>query len=589
MAVLLKPRTLASHMGDFAHEKLILTRYPLQLCVGGNAFLIDIPVFLDVFQLLETCRVDNNWRGVSRVELNEFQLEWLPVITIEILNSLPLEAKPGLVAKFDQLDHSLLMGPFLLPEMDFLEQGENSWPPPAVTASPERSRATRGIKASRWTRQEAVEEVEPPGLGEGVQSRPAAESTRQEATFPKSTPLAQAVPWAGVETSPSGWDLLLPDCAASAVGSSTGDLELAIEFPDPEAWDCELEGLGEDRPRPCPSPQARLLSFSWDDELQKPGAQVYMHFMQEHTCYDAMATSSKLVIFDTTLEIKKAFFAMVANGVRAAPLWDSKKQSFVGMLTITDFILVLHRYYRSPLVQIYEIEEHKIETWREIYLQGCFKPLVSISPNDSLFEAVYALIKNRIHRLPVLDPVSGTVLYILTHKRLLKFLHIFGALLPRPSFLCRTIQDLGIGTFRDLAVVLETAPILTALDIFVDRRVSALPVVNESGQVVGLYSRFDVIHLAAQQTYNHLDMSVGEALRQRTLCLEGVLSCQPHESLGEVIDRIAQEQALRLSRIALAKPLLPEAFGHAQYTRMMKLRTIDSSLKVLNQRQLRSA
>ncbi|CAO2625008.1 5'-AMP-activated protein kinase subunit gamma-3 [Lemmus lemmus] len=432
-------------------------------------------------------------------------------------------------------------------EMNFLEQGENSWLLPAVATSPERTRATRGVKASRWTRQKAVEEAEPPGLGEGAQSGPAAESTRQEATFPKATPLAQAVPLAEVETSPAEWDLLLPDCAASAVGSNTSD---------PEAWDCELKGLGEARPRSCPSPQAPLLSLSWDDELQKPGAQVYMHFMQEHTCYDAMATSSKLVIFDTTLEIKKAFFAMVANGVRAAPLWDSKKQSFVGMLTITDFILVLHRYYRSPLVQIYEIEEHKIETWREIYLQGCFKPLVSISPNDSLFEAVYTLIKNRIHRLPVLDPVSGTVLYILTHKRLLKFLHIFGALLPRPSFLCRTIQDLGIGTFRDLAVVLETAPILTALDIFVDRRVSALPVVNESGRVVGLYSRFDVIHLAAQQTYNHLDMSVGEALRQRTLCLEGVLSCQPHESLGEVIDRIAREQVHRLVLVDETQHLL---------------------------------
>lgn len=61
-----------------------------------------------------------------------------------------------------------------------------------------------------------------------------------------------------------------------------------------------------------------------------------------------------------------------------------------GMLTITDFINILHRYYKSPLVsgvsvhpeypmflsgpppsdlfllqvQIYELEEHKIETWR---------------------------------------------------------------------------------------------------------------------------------------------------------------------------------------------------------------------------------
>ncbi|KAM5229146.1 5'-AMP-activated protein kinase subunit gamma-3 [Ctenodactylus gundi] len=442
------------------------------------------------------------------------------------------------------------------PEMSFLEQEDSSlWPSPAVSPSSKRIYKESGAKTLSWTKQETVEEREPPGLLEGTQSGPAAESTGLEATFPKATPLAQADPLARAEITPLGWDLSA-DCAASAVDSNTNDLELPTEFPATDAWGCELEGIREDKPASCPSPHAPFLSLGWDDELQKPGAQVYMHFMQEHTCYDAMATSSKLVIFDTMLEIKKAFFALVANGVRAAPLWDSKKQSFVGMLTITDFILVLHRYYRSPLVQIYEIEQHKIETWREIYLQGCFKPLVSISPNDSLFDAVYTLIKNRIHRLPVLDPVSGTVLYILTHKRLLKFLHIFGALLPRPSFLGRTIQDLGIGTFRDLAVVLETAPVLTALDIFVDRRVSALPVVNESGQVVGLYSRFDVIHLAAQKTYNHLDMSVGEALRQRTLCLEGVLSCQPHETLGEVIDRIAQEQVHRLVLVDETQHLL---------------------------------
>ncbi|XP_069323079.1 5'-AMP-activated protein kinase subunit gamma-3 [Eulemur rufifrons] len=441
-------------------------------------------------------------------------------------------------------------------EMSFLEQGDStSWPSPAVTTSSERICGKQRAKASRWTRQEAMEEGEPPGPGEGSRARPAAESTGLEATFPKATPLAQAAALVGVGTPPTG-DFLPSDCAASAAGSSTDDAEPATELPATGAWGYELEGLIEERPAPCPSPQVLLPKLGWDDELQKPGAQVYMRFMQEHTCYDAMATSSKLVIFDTTLEIKKAFFALVANGVRAAPLWDSKKQSFVGMLTITDFILVLHRYYRSPLVQIHEIEEHKIETWREIYLQGCFKPLVSISPNDNLFEAVYTLIKNRIHRLPVLDPVSGDVLHILTHKRLLKFLHIFGALLPRPSFLYRTIQDLGIGSFRDLAVVLETAPVLTALDIFVDRRVSALPVVNECGQVVGLYSRFDVIHLAAQQTYNHLDMSVGEALRQRTVCLEGVLSCQPHESLGEVIDRIAREQVHRLVLVDETQHLL---------------------------------
>lgn len=67
-----------------------------------------------------------------------------------------------------------------------------------------------------------------------------------------------------------------------------------------------------------------------------------------------------------------------------------------------------------------------------------------------------------------------------------------------------------------------------------------------AGQVVGLYSRFDVIHLAAQKTYNNLDISVREALRQRTTCLEGVLTCYPHETMEDIIDRIAKEQVHRL-------------------------------------------
>ena len=34
-------------------------------------------------------------------------------------------------------------------------------------------------------------------------------------------------------------------------------------------------------------------------------------------------------------------------GVRAAPLWDSTEREFVGMLTITDFIRVLHAMYND--------------------------------------------------------------------------------------------------------------------------------------------------------------------------------------------------------------------------------------------------
>ena len=37
-------------------------------------------------------------------------------------------------------------------------------------------------------------------------------------------------------------------------------------------------------------------------------------FMRLHDCYDLIPNSSKIVIFDTRLPVKKAFFALVANG-----------------------------------------------------------------------------------------------------------------------------------------------------------------------------------------------------------------------------------------------------------------------------------
>ncbi|XP_065110244.1 5'-AMP-activated protein kinase subunit gamma-1 isoform X2 [Paramisgurnus dabryanus] len=282
-----------------------------------------------------------------------------------------------------------------------------------------------------------------------------------------------------------------------------------------------------------------------------PNAEAYMTFMKKHCCYDAIPTSCKLVIFDTSLQVKKAFFALVANGLRAAPLWDNKQQKFVGMLTITDFINILHRYYKSPLVQIYELEEHKIETWRgdsfqNVYLQYHKQNLISISPNASLFDAVYSLLKHKIHRLPVIDPESGNVLHILTHKRILKFLYLFGPTIPKPYFLQKKIKDAGIGTFRDIATVQQTATVYDALSVFVDRRVSALPVVDENGRVVALYSRFDVINLAAQKTYNNLSMSMQEALRRRRCYVEGVIKCYPDETLETVIDRIVKAEVHRL-------------------------------------------
>lgn len=55
--------------------------------------------------------------------------------------------------------------------------------------------------------------------------------------------------------------------------------------------------------------------------------------------------------------------------------------------------------------------------------------------------------------------------------------------MPKPAFMKQTLGELGIGTYHDIAFIHPDTPIIKALNIFVERRVSALPVVDGSGKI----------------------------------------------------------------------------------------------------------
>merc|ERR1712038_1879056 len=273
---------------------------------------------------------------------------------------------------------------------------------------------------------------------------------------------------------------------------------------------------------------------------------IFVKFFHFHKCYDLIPTSAKLVVFDTELLVKKAFFALVYNGVRAAPLWDSTKQRFVGMLTITDFIRILQMYYKSPTVEIEELEEHQLQTWRSVLKKDDVKQLVSIDPEATLFDAIKTLIENKIHRLPVIDPETGNVLYILTHKRLLRFLFLYIHDLPKPQYFNSSICDLKIGTYNDIELAHHSTPIIEALHKFVNRRISALPIVDEEGKLIDIYAKFDVINLAAEKTYSNLDISLKQANEHRNEWFEGVHSCKHTDTLFSVMEKIVKAEVHRL-------------------------------------------
>ena len=51
------------------------------------------------------------------------------------------------------------------------------------------------------------------------------------------------------------------------------------------------------------------------------------------------------MVFETNIPIQLAFYALLEHESAAAPLWDSTRREFVGLMTITDFVDILRHYH----------------------------------------------------------------------------------------------------------------------------------------------------------------------------------------------------------------------------------------------------
>lgn len=286
---------------------------------------------------------------------------------------------------------------------------------------------------------------------------------------------------------------------------------------------------------------------------------IYASFFKSQKCWEAAPSSSKLIILDTKLLIQKAFNALRFNGLRAAPLWNSAKQQFVGMLTITDFIVLLitrfehaqilqsgtgTRDCREPSPILRDMNNETIEEWCQ-QLEKDKHAFIGLDTDESLFVALDRLLRHKVHRLPLMNSSTGDPLYILTHKRLLRYLFIYIYDLPTPPFMFLTLAEAKIGTFTELSTVTTQTKLLVALKLFTEKRISALPIVDEKGRLENLYSKFDVIHLAANQTADP-EMTMLEAMEKRPNVFSGVVSCRLNESIATVSERIARHEVHRL-------------------------------------------
>ncbi len=190
--------------------------------------------------------------------------------------------------------------------------------------------------------------------------------------------------------------------------------------------------------------------------------------------------------------------------IKSVPIWDADQGKFVGMFTATDFVNILRHFYirGSPMN---ELAEHSIASWRGRFLffwhvllfLTCWmilfvaiprslsmspsqEGMVSIHPEASLYDTCKMLRDHQLHRLPVLDPFQNSVLSMVTHSGVLEFL--VSSFREQRRLFDQPIFDLGIGVFSNLITVPEDMPLIRVLHTLIERRVSAVPIVDSSGK-----------------------------------------------------------------------------------------------------------
>ncbi|TFY80435.1 hypothetical protein EWM64_g3573 [Hericium alpestre] len=291
-------------------------------------------------------------------------------------------------------------------------------------------------------------------------------------------------------------------------------------------------------------------------------------YLRGRTSYDAFPVSFRLIVLDSQLEVKRALQCLLSNGVVSAPLWNSEKSQFAGMFTVSDIIHLIQYYYHTSSYDnaAADVETFRLESLRDIEksLHVAIPPLLHEHPSATLYDAAKLLIQTHARRLPLLDNDTETghevIVSVLTQYRLLKFISIN---CPREiQLLHLPLRKLGIGTYvtpppadgspspyppyHPIATATMSTTVFDVVHMFSERGISAVPIIDEDGIVVNMYETVDVITLVRLGAYQSLDLTISEALNQRSPDFPGVVVCTAGDSLGTLLQLIKKRRVHRL-------------------------------------------
>ena len=104
------------------------------------------------------------------------------------------------------------------------------------------------------------------------------------------------------------------------------------------------------------------------------------------------------------------------------------------------------------------------------------------------------------------------------------------------------IKEKKIVTTILYKVARKDTKVIEALNRFLNERIAALPIVDDQGKLINIYSKFDVFNL---ESFADLEITLEEATKLR-LYFDGVYSCRGSDSVLEVMTNLVRRNVNRL-------------------------------------------
>mmetsp|Transcript_53110 Transcript_53110/g.129726 ORF Transcript_53110/g.129726 Transcript_53110/m.129726 type:complete len:352 (+) Transcript_53110:330-1385(+) len=278
-------------------------------------------------------------------------------------------------------------------------------------------------------------------------------------------------------------------------------------------------------------------------------------FFRTHSAYDVLPESGKVLLLDSAISAYSAFCIMASNEQLAVPVWHSRGDQYVGMLTVTDIlelVLICHqsKMYDSCAEGLKAMTLHH---WFSNYARpsGCPDVSVEVRPDDDLMMVLRALVHNDCRVLPVLEREGGELMnhcLIGQVSYLLLFRFLYYHQESDLVTLNETLGDVGIGMCGagKVITVNSRAPLSEALTLMSTNGISGLPVLDDGGMLVDIFTDSDILSL----THFALDIDVAAALgqaRRGKVVDTANISCRSDESLSTIVTRFSGNKCTRLA------------------------------------------